>query len=45
MEIDGRDLHVREEGVLVEQDGASSIMSHVEALRQEIMPEVLNSFL
>ena len=38
-------MKIREEGVLVEQDSASSIVSHVETTRQELMLEVLNSFL
>ena len=33
------------EGVLIEQDGASSIVCHVEAIRQELMLEVHNTFL
>ena len=45
MEIDGRDLNVRKESVLIEQDGASSIVCHVEAIRQVLVLEVFNSFL
>ena len=45
MEIDGRDIKVRKESVLVEQDGAFFIVCHVEAIRQELVLEVFNSFL
>ena len=43
--MDGRDLDVRNESNLVEQDRTSSIMFHVEAIRQEFVLEVLNFFL
>ena len=45
MWVDGRDLHVREERVLLEQDGTTSTMCHVEAIRQELVIQVFNCFL
>ena len=45
MKVNGRDLHVRKESNLVEQDRTTSIVCHVEAIRQELVLEVLNCFL
>ena len=38
-------LDVREASILVQQDCASSIVCHVEAIRQELVLEVFNCFL
>ena len=45
MEIDGRDINVRKESALVEQDCAFFIVCHVEAIRLELVLELFNSFL
>ena len=45
MEIDGRDLDVREESILVEQDRKTSFVCHVESIRQELVVKVSNCFL
>ena len=43
--MDWRDIDVREEGIHVEQDRAPSLVCLMEAIRQEIVLEVLNCFL
>ena len=45
MKVNGRDLDVRTEGIPVEQDRTTSIVCHVEAIRQELVFEVLKCFL
>ena len=45
MKVSGRDLAVRQESILVEQDHTTSIVFHVEAIRQELVLEVFNCFL
>ena len=44
VETDGRDLNARKESIFAEQDRTSSIMCHVEAIRQEMVFEVFNCF-
>ena len=45
MKVNGRDLDVRKESILVEQDRTTSTVCHVEAIRQELVLEVFNCFL
>ena len=42
MEVNGRDLDIRTESILVEQDRTPSTVCHVEAIRQELVLEVFN---
>ena len=42
MEVNGRDLDIRTESILVDQDRTLSIMCHVKAIRQELVLEVFN---
>ena len=37
VEVDGFDLDVKKEGVLVEQNRASSVVGHVETVREELV--------
>ena len=45
VKVDGLDLDVRIESVLVEQNRTSSIVSHVEPVREELVVNILNRFL
>ena len=45
MEVNGAHLHVRMEGVLVEQNSASGIVRHMKMTRRILVLEVLNCFL
>ena len=45
MKVDGFDLDIREESVLVEEHRASSVVSHVEPVREELVVNVFNRFL
>ena len=45
VEVNGADLNVRMEGVLVEKNSASGVMSHMKMTRQIIVLEVLNCLL
>ena len=45
MKVDGFDLGIREESVLIEQHCASSVVSHVEPVREMLVVDILNRFL
>ena len=45
MKVNRRDLDVRKESILVEQDRTTSTVCHVEAIRQELVLEVIKCFL
>ena len=45
MNVNGRDLDVGKESILAEQDLTTSIVCHVEGIRQELVIEVFNCFL
>ena len=45
MKANGRELDVRKESILVEQDRTSSPVCHVEAIRQKLVLKVFNCFL
>ena len=44
MKVDGLDIDVGE-GVLVEENRASSVMSHVERISKNVMIDILRCFL
>ena len=45
VEVNGADLNVRMEGVLVEKNNASGVMSHIKMTRQAFVLEVLTCLL
>ena len=45
MKVDGFDLDIREESVLVEEHRASSVVGHVEPIREKLVVNMLNRFL
>ena len=45
MEVDGLDIDVGVEGVLVEKNRASSVKGHVEPICKEAMIDIINRFL
>ena len=45
VEVNGLDLDIREEGILVEENSASPAVSHVEPVREELVVNVFNRFL
>ena len=45
VEVDGFDLDVQKEGVLVEQNRASSVVDHVVTAREELVVNVFNRLL
>ena len=45
VEVDGFDIDVKEEGLLIENHCASSIVGHVEPVREKLVVNILNRFL
>ena len=45
VKVDGFDIDVRKESVLVEQHCASSVVGHVEPVREELVIDLFNRFL
>ena len=45
MKVDGLDLDIREESVLMEEHHASSVVGHVEPVREELVVNVFNRLL
>ena len=45
VKVDGFDLDVGEEGILVERDRVSSIVCHVEPIREKLVVNILNCLL
>ena len=45
MKVDGLDIDVGVEGVLVEEDCTTCVMSHVEAIREKLVVNVVRRFL
>ena len=45
MKVDGCDIDIGKESVLVEKHCASSVVSHVEPVREELVVDILNCFL
>ena len=45
MEVDGFDCDIREESVLIEEYRASSVVGHVEPVREELVVNTFNRFL
>ena len=45
MKVDGFDLDIKEESVLNEEHCASSIVGHVEPVRERLVVNILNRFL
>ena len=45
MKVNGFDLDIREESVLIEELCASSVKSYVEPVREELMVNTVNRFL
>ena len=45
MKVNGLDVNIGVEGVLVEEDCTSCVMGHVEAIREKLVVDVVRRFL
>ena len=45
MEVNGLDFDIKVEGVLVEEHRASSVVGHMEPIREKLAVNILNCFL